>query len=474
MSPLYYAALRGDHENIEFLLDCGADVNTGHDVFGPPICIAALRGHVKVFEMLLEHKASLDVPSVLGSVMHCACFGGSVPIVDVLLKNGQTLSQTGVLSISILRMLANEQPRKWSSIVYWRQSCQNHRKRPPFLSCSPVLMALECSHDELLQTIWTGFPMSVERLNECPNHGHLVNDSRWEFDEHSASVDQKLPADTSTTSTWSFLGFSRPVATGNNSTLLMWAAASLKVEQIDLLLKAGATVNERDRSGMTALHHAASPFDDAPLGNIRAIVQRLMQAGADLPTHPTVPSPLRLIVDCWHPALDPRNSRLWGLHIHEQYITEFLDLFVSESTRREASCEALTHALFEEICPLDSIKLLCKSSAPFEGPEGLINAMLCQFIRSKRYADETIISTLLQNGANPNARIGGDTPLSIAIDCRLPYSIIEALLKYGATPVTLPHGYLYVEAALERLSRVSRIGGLKAYTLAFLGKNKPT
>lgn len=44
LAPLYRAAARGDPDNVQLLLDAGADVNPDHHLLGTPICIAALKG----------------------------------------------------------------------------------------------------------------------------------------------------------------------------------------------------------------------------------------------------------------------------------------------------------------------------------------------------------------------------------------------------------------------------------------------
>jgi ankyrin repeat protein len=91
----------------------------------------------------------------------------------------------------------------------------------------------------------------------------------------------------------------------------MWAAASLNLRLIDYLLNAGVSVHEYDSDGRTALHYAASPFEDAVFSDIDECLQRLRRNGALISTSTkNVETLLKLAVGPEHPALDPRISRL--------------------------------------------------------------------------------------------------------------------------------------------------------------------
>lgn len=56
-----------------------------------PICIAALRGHAEVVQILLDHNADIFAQGYkcadgMGTVMHCAFFSGDIATVRCLLK----------------------------------------------------------------------------------------------------------------------------------------------------------------------------------------------------------------------------------------------------------------------------------------------------------------------------------------------------------------------------------------------------
>lgn len=74
------------------MLESGADVNARHGRFRETICVAALRGHPKVVEVLLQHKASVRENRVtIGTALHCAYFSGSVLTVEAMFRfNGSS------------------------------------------------------------------------------------------------------------------------------------------------------------------------------------------------------------------------------------------------------------------------------------------------------------------------------------------------------------------------------------------------
>lgn len=71
-------------------------------------------------------------------------------------------------------------------------------------------------------------------------------------------------------SAWSFLGSPElRDSAGSKPTLLMWAAAKLKLDLIDHLLNARALVNERDGVGRTSLHCAVSLSEKAVFSDVK-------------------------------------------------------------------------------------------------------------------------------------------------------------------------------------------------------------
>lgn len=265
LTALYNAAFRGDSENVQLLLASGADVNSRHEFAGTPICIAALRGHADVLEILSSHKANVVAPGgVMSSAIHCACFSGVVSIVKHVLSRGAKMDHHVVLQIDMLSKLAETSGTSAASqVLEANSSIHGSRSNHDSVVCSPILLLAHFGHFELLELCWTGY----DTQRPCSP------EDTWCFFNAS---------ETSTSSTWSFLGFPALLRRPPGRTLLMWAAASLDCDLVDYLLLAGAKVDAQDERGWSPLHYAASPFSDARFEALSACIQGLVDAGADV------------------------------------------------------------------------------------------------------------------------------------------------------------------------------------------------
>lgn len=84
LTALYYAAFRGNEEDVRLLLESEAEVFPDHRVLGTPACIAALRGHAEAVKTLLQYSSNVDNSSnVLGSALHCAYYSGVPAIMNL-------------------------------------------------------------------------------------------------------------------------------------------------------------------------------------------------------------------------------------------------------------------------------------------------------------------------------------------------------------------------------------------------------
>ena len=70
--PLHVACVRGDMEEIEALVEGGADVNAVGELGCTPLHEAVGQGHIEVVKFLLEHGASRDVKSEFGTSLEIA------------------------------------------------------------------------------------------------------------------------------------------------------------------------------------------------------------------------------------------------------------------------------------------------------------------------------------------------------------------------------------------------------------------
>jgi ankyrin repeat protein len=429
MTALHHATLRGDHEMMKFLLDSGADVNSRHTLLGTPICAAALKGHTKAVELLFKYKAGLRLThnGAIGSAMHCACFNGDMAILKMLLENGGDLKHSSTISMLAFHDMAKEDfTPSWSP--FW-----NRRYGARQIKCTPVLLAAECCHFDLLDFCW--LELGKTRPSSIPNTSiYSPNSPRWGFVaekdvkcRYSPSIGTTVSTEASTSSTWSSFGFPRTTSSNIRSTLLMYAAASLNLDLISYLLDHGVPVDTQDAFQRTALHYAALPFEEAAFQNIDQCLGKLVQW--NISQH-TCSQLLSLVVDPNHPTLDPRVTRSHGEDLQVKYINAVLsrvDKSFLPSTVYNALCvlskfESFPESVFEALCNHPS----CPRPSD----------LLWHIIHVYEQPSETVVSYLLDHGADPNfTRTSlGRTTLDIAVETRKPKAIIAILLKHGADP----------------------------------------
>lgn len=470
LTPLYYAAFRGDHESVKILLESGADVNPYHRVLGTPIMIAALRGHMNAAERLLQHKASLASRThVLGSALHCAYFSGVLEIVQLIIKRAGEHEERAIVSLDAMAQMADEglSPShvKRLPLKVWQESrdvayslpepdracfsSEWHKKHR--IRCPPVLLAVEREHYLLLDSYHCS-------LGEANSHSH----ADWELVDRGALVHKSLlmgsagrasssargsanrsaASKASSSGGWSLMGFPHDdqIEIDRSVTLLMWAAASLNPGTVDRILRSGVDVTTKDRWGRTALHYVALPFRDADFGDTEACVRLLAKAGANFNAMDSLGnSPLTMALSPFHPSFEPQVSWRRGSDLHEKCVKAFLysDAETSSSAvySRETLGRALMSAMHEtdpetgSCCDFSVIRLLCDHGAPadFKDEHGrtVIGSALA------RGADCAMITLLLERGAD----VRGDTQaLHTALRSRAPAEVIEKLLEHGADP----------------------------------------
>ena len=78
-TALAHATLNGNEQAMSWLISKGAEVNeVGHFIGTTPVIQACARGHFHCLQLLLEHRASLNVQGVFGHrPLNCAAFAGS-------------------------------------------------------------------------------------------------------------------------------------------------------------------------------------------------------------------------------------------------------------------------------------------------------------------------------------------------------------------------------------------------------------
>lgn len=252
-------------------------------------------------------------------------------------------------------------------------------------------------------------------------------------------------------SAWSTLEFPLAARKHPRSTLLMWASTTLNLPLMSHLLGVGASACTLDELGQTALHYAAAPLMEASFKDVKDRVRLLLADQASVSTKPSIriahkPPPMRsvklpleLVVGKEHAALDPRTSFKWGPGVHRTCISAFLDPLSTDNERSELAETALPHALSHDMCPIDSIELLCKHAVG-SGQNAdlrsdvLDTALHCALMNS---AAEPIILILLDHGASPNSE-SYILPLIMAINPKVSEAVVIALLQHGADPHLRP------------------------------------
>jgi len=95
MTPLLWAALHGNVDMVEFLLENGSSLQELQDDGSTALLWAAKNGHVELLEWLLNHGCSLSEKTKNGSTpLICAAREGEVQMVACLLKHRANLDET--------------------------------------------------------------------------------------------------------------------------------------------------------------------------------------------------------------------------------------------------------------------------------------------------------------------------------------------------------------------------------------------
>ncbi|MBU1086546.1 MAG: ankyrin repeat domain-containing protein [Candidatus Omnitrophica bacterium] len=99
-------ALVGNKENVELLLEQGADINTTFDNGETALMLAAYNGHIEIVKLLLAHNAEVNAQRFdLGvTALHAAVQGNNLEIVKLLVKHNaliNVVSSTGITPLML-------------------------------------------------------------------------------------------------------------------------------------------------------------------------------------------------------------------------------------------------------------------------------------------------------------------------------------------------------------------------------------
>jgi ankyrin repeat protein len=128
---LHCAILAGHDGLVELLLETGVDVNAESSTIGTPLCLAILKEHTRMIEMLLKkYRASIDLAHPkTGTALHCATFIGSETIAATLLDLGARPDALSRVHLPSLRKLHQSSVDAESSGMY----CEDLERAAPLM-----------------------------------------------------------------------------------------------------------------------------------------------------------------------------------------------------------------------------------------------------------------------------------------------------------------------------------------------------
>lgn len=274
LTALHYAAWSGYMDCVEFLINKGAYVNAHSDLYGTPLCLAVLNGHLDIVKLLVEeHRVDVNADGgFFGSALHVSCSrcGRGAPVHD---------------EITELLLSSGAQASSRKQFYFgWELPTQRHlptldpRNGRHKLLCEPIhLAASSTSLYALSLLVENGadvnskaqFLVAEETLPETPLELSCAQNGSASFvtlllckgasyQPRGAQSAAHIAAQHSPACLQVLLdhGCSPNFVRSDGDTLLMLAASRGNVEGVRLLLRSGADVSIRNGLGQTALSRA--------------------------------------------------------------------------------------------------------------------------------------------------------------------------------------------------------------------------
>ena len=282
LTALHLAALNGFEDTVEALLAHFVDINPHSEIYGTPLCLAAVRSRTNVIDVLLRGKANIHASGGrLGSVLHAACLGGNIEMAQNLLGKGLAVDMVRTVDTNILETLqtindsdrpaikygsfqplhvasqgghtelvrylvdrgadANATLERWSEDFVWGPSSQVERSGSRVSHVSALSLAASSGHCETLKALLqVGANIDA---HDIEGYTALMGAAMW---GHSACVTALIDS-----------GASVDHQNVQGQTAAMHAAYYGNTHALETLLQNGAFLEHRSESGQTPLIAAA-------------------------------------------------------------------------------------------------------------------------------------------------------------------------------------------------------------------------
>jgi ankyrin repeat protein len=298
LTPLHLAALRGDAEEVERLLNSGADPNV-RDVFGrTPLHYAAARNHKAAAELLLSRGADPNAKDESGETpLDLAAKWCAVDAAELLLGRGGFGGEAVRWAVdgdcpALLRLLGVKPD---AELVKRAAEACSLEALDYLLSLDPSLapvvarerVCIEAWEVAARRAAGTGVEALLLHMGAEPSRSDIAEallrlgvgpDLR---DEAGKTPLHKAAASCSfAVGVFLEAGADPNARDAEGNTPLHYAAGAGCIYAVELLLKHGADPNAKNARGETPLHKARWPSNSS--GQSPAVVDMLLKAGADV------------------------------------------------------------------------------------------------------------------------------------------------------------------------------------------------